>query len=286
MPVRQYANAPATTLSASCTNVATTISVASTTGLPVTFPYTLILDRGTASEEAVSVTAAAGTTLTVTRGIDSTTAFAHNSGATVVHGITAQDIREANAHVNASSGVHGLGGSVVGTTDVQTLTNKTLTSPVIGGTPTGVGAVQLTRKAAIESVVSSTVMQNDDHLLFTAEAGATYDVTIVFDWTAGGGGIKMWLAGPANNFYTMGLTLTVVGLTGVTVPSDFSAASGATVSVQTPAGASASMPVVFVRAVVQYSAAGTVNFQWAQNTSDAVATQMSSAGFLVATRIA
>lgn len=136
MPVRNYANAPATSLTDSCSALATSIVVNSVSGLPVSYPFTLIIDRGTSTEEAVSVTAAAGTTLTVTRGIDGTTAFAHTKDATVVHGITAQDIREANAHVNAISGVHGATGSVVGTTDAQTLTNKTLDSPVMTGNPT------------------------------------------------------------------------------------------------------------------------------------------------------
>jgi len=136
MGLRFYSNAPATTLASSCTNVATTVVVSSTTGLPISYPYTIIVDRGLSTEEVMSVTNAAGTTLTVTRGYDSTTGFAHSSGASVLHGFSAIDPREANAHVNASTAVHGIAGAVVGNSDAQTLTNKTvaLGSNTVSGT--------------------------------------------------------------------------------------------------------------------------------------------------------
>lgn len=112
MSLRQYANAPATTLTASVDTLAVVISVAAITGLPPSFPFTLILDRGTATEEVVLVTSGSGTDLTVTRGYDGTTAFSHDAGATVEHGISAIDPREANEHVNATSGVHGVVGEL------------------------------------------------------------------------------------------------------------------------------------------------------------------------------
>lgn len=126
MSLRQYTNAPATALTSSVSNLANAIDVESIIGFPPTFPFILILDRNTSSEEVVLATAGSGNTFTVTRGYDGTTAFSHASGAVVEHGISAIDPREANEHVNSDSGVHGVVGNVVGDTDTQTLTHKDL----------------------------------------------------------------------------------------------------------------------------------------------------------------
>lgn len=143
---RRYfsSTAAATTLSSGIGSGTTSITVGSVSGFPGSYPYTLILDPDTVNEEVVSVTAGAGTTLTVTRGQDGTAAVAHSAAAVVKHGVSARDFDEPNAHVNASAAVHGLAGTVVGTSDSQTLTNKTLTSPTInaatyGGTSSHTG---------------------------------------------------------------------------------------------------------------------------------------------------
>lgn len=119
-----------TTLTAFISNSATEINVAGTEGFPAA-PFVLVIDPDSVNEEIVDVTAVSGNTLTVTRGVDGSAGLSHNIGAVVRHSVTGRDFVEAMEHRSASQGVHGVSGSVVGTTNTQTLSNKTLEFPVL-----------------------------------------------------------------------------------------------------------------------------------------------------------
>jgi hypothetical protein len=141
MPTRKYSSrSQQTTLTAALTSSATSVVVVSGSALlggttvSAGETFTVVIDPDTALEEIVDVTAVSTNTLTVTRGVDGSTGQAHSAGAVIRHMAIGRDYREANTHIEATTG-HGATGAVVGTTNTQTLTNKTLTAPVIT-TPT------------------------------------------------------------------------------------------------------------------------------------------------------
>ena len=95
---RQYkgAAAPCTTTN-SLTSVDTSVTLSAITGWPSTaaVPFYVVIDPGNSSEEKCSATIS-GSTLTLTRGADDTTAVAHSSGATIYPVFSADEADEAN----------------------------------------------------------------------------------------------------------------------------------------------------------------------------------------------
>ena len=124
-----------TTLSSSIGSSDSTMTVASMSGFPSSYPYTLILEKDSANEEIVTVTALVGTSLTITRGVDGTSGRSHSAGIAVEHGVIALDFTNFRAHEAAAANVHDIGASasVVGTTTTQTISNKTLGSALAAG---------------------------------------------------------------------------------------------------------------------------------------------------------
>ena len=127
MPSYYYSSvAGVYTLTGAVNSSATALILDSVAGLPALTPYKVVLNPGESSEEIVKVTAVAGTTLTVVRGWNGTSAVDHAGGATVRHMLTAEDLTLSRTHEDTTA-AHGATGFVVGTTNPQTLSNKDLT---------------------------------------------------------------------------------------------------------------------------------------------------------------
>jgi hypothetical protein len=169
----------------------------------------------------------------------------------------------------------------------DTLTNKTLTSPVINSA-TGIGQAIVKRKTADESVTSSTTLQDDDHLTFAIAANEEWECDL---------------------FARIGSNLTSTGVkVAITFPAGATAAFDPTVisdqsgqSRTEPLGTSGSGSSTFTTTLLSGSVngvlfgriwilngatPGNVTLQWAQMTSNGSALTFSKGSKLVCHRIA
>jgi hypothetical protein len=138
-----------TALSGSISAGATSVTVGDTTGWPVSYPFIVALDYGVAGEELVKVTNNSANTLTIVRAFNGTSAASHSLGAVARHVYCAQDATDFRTHEVATATVHGVAGTIVGTSDSQTLTNKTYNAGIFSGAWTGTMAGTPTFSGAI-----------------------------------------------------------------------------------------------------------------------------------------
>lgn len=101
-----------------------TITLTGFSGYP-SVPFFALVDRDTSAAELVEVTAVAGSSLTVTRGVGGTASTSHSAGATLEHVIPAAVPQAVEQHVEATSNIHGVTGGLVGADSPGTLTSKT-----------------------------------------------------------------------------------------------------------------------------------------------------------------
>jgi len=100
--------------------------------------------------------------------------------------IIGRDLQEANDHIEASTGVHGVSGSVVGTTSTQTLSNKTISAAdnTLTGVATLTGTQTLTNKTITSPTVSGLTL-SDGSIVFEGVTADAFETTLtVTDPTA------------------------------------------------------------------------------------------------------
>ncbi len=137
-------------------------------------------------------------------------------------------------------------------------------------------------KTANESVTSSTAFQNDDHLLFTVEASSIYIARFRIYYANGDAASdsKYTLSVPASTTFNASMQGAGVASTDPAAATSMNVTyinSGGTLV----AGVMSAASTLLIEAFITVSATpGTVNFQWAQNSSSGTALTLAAGSFL------
>lgn len=161
----------------------------------------------------------------------------------------------------------------------ESLTNKTLVSPVVQG----VGEVRFIRKTVSETVLNSTVFQDDDELFFSVVANGVYVVDLVLLWEAsvGESGIKVqWSlpSGIASSAHIMenGVTELPASYDSIVIGEASTGWGINTKDLQCRGSSTIQVGVT----------GGTVSLQWAQRTAHATNTRVRLNSWLMVRRVA
>lgn len=140
-------------------------------------------------------------------------------------------------------------------------------------------------KAADEAVTSSTTLQNDNHLAFTLAASATYvfDGAIYYDGVFNAGNLKAGWTLPAAATILWSLNAPA---TGGAAALDSSGVTSGTIAVGTYGTGGAKTTASIKGTVITTTNGGTLQFQWAQNASNATATTIYAKSWINLRRVA
>jgi hypothetical protein len=166
---REYTAGRPTTLTAALSIGATAFTIADATNWPtsVEYDFWVTVDGGTAQEERILCSARNGTSVTIrTRGADGTTESNHSAGATIWPSWSATDADEANAHINATTNIHGITGAIA------PIDAPTFTGTVVLPSTTSIGNVSSTEIGYVDGVTSAIQTQLNNRLK-TSVSGAT-----------------------------------------------------------------------------------------------------------------
>jgi len=140
------------------------------------------------------------------------------------------------------------------------------------------------RKTADESVTSSAVLQNDDHLLFSIPQAGTYAFEFVIFATSAAnaaGDIQIQLTGPTGTFTFGGVGLDITLASGNT-----GTVNMAGISTTLNFGVSTTQTMILIKGILVATASGTLQLQWAQQTSNANATTVKAGSHMFVRQVA